>query len=91
MSDDRDLAPDNGQRPPFAKPDPALGKVGQGEGYSGQEYDGASQAAWRRGEDGLDISPDGEPHGTGSPREEIDVETPGADTPPSSGTGQADR
>jgi hypothetical protein len=78
VTDDRDISPDQGKAPPFAQPEPKLGAVGTGSGYSGQEYDSAGQAEWREGDKGLRVSPDGEAHGTGSPGEEIDPETAGS-------------
>ena len=78
MTDDRDLSPDNGQRPPFAKPDPKLGRVGTGDGYSGQEYDSEGQQEWRAADLAKQVSPDGLAHGSGAPGEEIDPETKGA-------------
>ena len=82
MIDERDLLPDNGRAPPFAKPDPKLGEVGTGEGYSGQEYDARGQKEWRAAEAQLRVSPNGEARGTGSPGEEIDPETPGTQERP---------
>ncbi|MHA6722386.1 hypothetical protein [Sphingomonas sp. RS2018] len=82
MTDDRDLTPDNGRAPPFAKPEPALGEIGTGDGYSGQEYDSVGQGEWRAADVALNVAPDGVAKGTGSPGEEIDRATPGsADQP----------
>ncbi len=85
MTDDRDLAPDNGKSPPFAKPDPKMNRVGTGSGYSGQEYDSVDQAEWRAADAARGVSPDGEVHGTGSPAEEIDSATPGSQERPFAG------
>lgn len=78
MADHRDISADQGAAPPFAKPEPKLGAVGTGDGYSGQEYDSAGQAEWRQGDRRLRLDPRGEVHGTGSPGEEIDPETAGS-------------
>ena len=79
MNDDRDIGPDNGHRPPFAKPiDEGRGDVGTGDGYSGQEYDSEGQQEWREADLAKQVSPDGLAHGSGGPGEEIDPETKGA-------------
>lgn len=90
MTDDRDIPDDTGRAPPFAKSEPRLGPVGTGDGYSGQEYDGDGQAAWREGDRRLGVSPDGAAHGTGSPREEFDPETSGGAPLPSDGRDRDD-
>ena len=67
MNDDRDIGPDNGHRPPFAKPiDEGRGDVGTGDGYSGQEYDSDGQAAWRAEQAGANLAPDGIARGSGA-------------------------
>lgn len=78
MSGHRDIEPDNGRSPPFAKPDPLLGAIGTGEGYSGQEYDSVGQAEWRAAERDREVAPTGEAQGSGSPGEEIDPRTAGS-------------
>jgi hypothetical protein len=87
-NDDRDIEPDNGHRPPFAKPmDEGRGKVGTGEGYSGQEYDSAGQAEWRAEQTRTNVSEDGVARGSGAGAggghagEDFDVDTPGGARP----------
>ena len=65
--DDRDIGPDNGRRPPFAKPvDEDTGAVGTGTGYSGQEYDSKGQAEWRAEQSRADLPHDGVARGSGA-------------------------
>ena len=65
--DDRDIGPDNGQRPPFAKPiDEGRGAVGTGGGYSGQEYDLKGQAEWRAEQTRANMAEDGVARGSGA-------------------------
>jgi len=85
MTDNRDLPEDTGKAPPFAKPEPKLGEVGTTGGYSGQEYDAPGQAEWRDGDRQLGVSPDGEAHGSGSPGEEFERNTPGGQAAPQAG------
>jgi hypothetical protein len=68
MSDEApDIGPDNGKRPPFAKPiDTGRGAIGTGTGYSGQEYDSAGQDDWRRRQEALAVDPGGKVEGSGA-------------------------
>lgn len=86
--DERDIGPDNGRRPRFATPiRKGLGKVGTGEGYSGQEYDGAGQEKWRAAQERRNLPADGEVRGSGigagggDPSEDFDIATPGGAAP----------
>ncbi|MBB4085598.1 hypothetical protein [Sphingomonas carotinifaciens] len=91
---DRDIPPEAGKRPPFAKPEPPLDAIGTGKGYSGQEYDSAGQAEWRAGQDAQAVAPEGIVRGSGTaagggaPGEDYDPNTPGAaDESPQAGAG----
>ncbi len=66
MTDDsKDIPPEAGRRPPYMKPEPPLGEIGSGKGYSGQEYDGAGQAEWREREQERGVPRDGIVQGSG--------------------------
>jgi hypothetical protein len=66
MADDsKDIPPETGKKPPYMKPEPPLGDIGAGEGYSGQEYDGAGQAAWRDRDRERGVPKDGKVEGAG--------------------------
>lgn len=87
-SETRDIGPDNGRRPPFATPiRDGLGEVGTGEGYSGQEYDGAGQERWREEQQRRNLPADGGVLGSGvgagggDPGEDFDIATPGGAVP----------
>ena len=57
--DDEDLKQEIGKRPPFAKPVyKGLGKVGAGDGYSGQEYDSVGQDDWRKRQEDISLEED---------------------------------
>ncbi|MFD1786741.1 hypothetical protein ACFSC3_04060 [Sphingomonas floccifaciens] len=86
--DSADIGPDNGRRPSFVKPEPANDDlIGRGEGYSGQEYDSASQEAWRQQERDARLPTDGRPRGSGAGAgggaagEDFDETTPGGARP----------
>ena len=87
-SPDTDIGPDNGVRPSFSTPiDERLGKIGTGDGYSGQEYDSAGQAEWRAEQKRRNAPADGVARGSGAgagggnPGEDFDVDTPGGADP----------
>jgi hypothetical protein len=61
-----DQPPEAGKRPPQAAPDPGIGEIGTGAGYSGQEYDSKGQQAWREQQATLIIDPSGQVHGSGA-------------------------
>lgn len=87
MSDRRDIGPDNGRKPPYERPSEGRGDVGAGEGYSGQEYDGAGQAAWRERQQRSAVPEDGTVIGSGvgagggDAGEDFDAATPGGGGP----------
>ncbi|TPG42726.1 hypothetical protein EAH79_02335 [Sphingomonas koreensis] len=64
-SDGQDIPADNGRRPPYIRPAPPTGKVGTGDGYSGQEYDSEGQALWRERDHARSVPKDGEVTGSG--------------------------
>ena len=86
-----DIGPDNGKRPPFAKPiDTGRGEVGTGAGYSGQEYDSAGQDDWRRRQDQLAVDAGGKVEGSGAGAggetgEDFDDDSANGATPPPTG------
>jgi hypothetical protein len=59
-----------------------VGEIGTGEGYSGQEYDSAGQAAWRVEQTRHNVPADGVVRGSGvgagggNPGEDFDIDTP---------------
>ena len=92
-SQPKDIASEAGKRPPFARPiDAEAGKqVGTGQGYSGQEYDGAGQAAWRAEQERHALPSDGEVQGSGAgagggnPGEDYDSDAAAGDGYPLTG------
>ena len=83
-----DIGPETGKRPDTAKPgDQKLGKIGTGQGYSGQEYDSVGQEEWRRKQEERTAPADGAVHGSGAgagsgdASEDYDVGTPGGAAP----------
>ncbi|KQS04000.1 hypothetical protein ASG11_06830 [Sphingomonas sp. Leaf357] len=86
--DDRDIPPDNGERPTFSTSiRKGLGDVGTGDGYSGQEYDSAGQSAWRAEQQRRNLPKNGGVAGSGigagggQKGEDYDVDSPAGAEP----------
>jgi hypothetical protein len=81
----RDLPPEAGKRPVFARPvDRDAGEaIGTGPGYSGQEYDAPGQAEWCAEQAKRAMPQDGAVHGSGTgagggaPGEDYDSDSAG--------------
>ena len=93
----KDIPPEAGKKPPYEKPEPPLGDVGSGEGYSGQEYDGAEQAEWRDRDRARSVPRDGKVEGAGvgagggKAGEDYDLDDAGGGPLPGSGEARGDR